>query len=189
MNKKDFGKGILVATLAVGTLFGGLIATQPSYAANNIHAAQAHNEQNHAKLLKQTMQLANKGKVISSGEFGIYSSQKSIESKWGKPDSDSNRAEGEMKYNKHATLFYVGDDVTDHGGETVVYQLQTTDKRYASVTYKEIQKTLGKGYVYKDKNGGFVSYEVADAKSLTFYFNVDKKGNFTKIKYVEITLP
>lgn len=70
-----------------------------------------------------------------------------------------------------------------------MYQLRTTDKRYASVTYKEIQKTLGKGNVYKDKQGGYVSYEVADAKSLTFYFNVDKNGNFTKIKYVEITLP
>lgn len=180
MNKKRLGKGMLVATLAVGTLLGGLVAAQPSYAANNLQTAQT--QQDHAKLLKQTMQLAKQGKVKTSGEFGLFSSRKSIEAKWGKADKDSKS--WQSKYSKHATIFEFADF---DGHKDSVYLVQTTDKSYSDVTYQEVKKVFGKGSEYKGIDGGYVSYQAGD-HTLSFNFYTDKKGNLTKIKNIEVTL-
>lgn len=187
MGKNVLGKSGLVAALAVGTILGGIVVTQTACSAKDIQSAPAQTQQDHAKLLKQTRDLANKGRVITSEEFGLYSTQKEIESKWGKPDSDSNRAEGEWKYSKHSTFFFLGNDNTDSGGVSTVFQLKTLDKQYASVTAKEVQKTLGEGMV--DKEAGYIAYEVENANTLVFYFHVDNKGNFTNVKYVEVAVP
>lgn len=180
MNKKNLGKGILVATLAVGTILGGLVAAQPSFAAKT---TQAQTQQDHAKLLKQTMQLAKQGKVKTSGKFGLSSTRKSIETKWGKADTDSQR--GQLKYSKRATIFEVADW---DGHKDSVFLLQTTDKSYANVTYQEVKKAFGKGSEYKGADGGYISYQAGD-NVLNFNFHADKKGNLTKIKNVEVTLP
>lgn len=69
-----------------------------------------------------------------------------------------------------------------------VFLLQTTDKSYSNVTYQEVKKAFGKAPEYKDKNGGFVSYQ-AVSNVLSFYFHSDGKGGLGKISHVEVTLP
>jgi hypothetical protein len=184
MKKNWFGKSLLITVIAIGTILTGCSSTQ-SDSIGDIKTTETVNH-DHMELLKQTKQLADQGKVISSEEFGLYTPQEEIEAKWGKPDSDSNLADGEWKYNKHSTTFYLGKNITDSGGKTVVSNIKTTDKRYAAITAEELQKTLKDGVVYKE--GGYITYST-DIANLTFYFNLDNSGNLTTIKHVEVTSP
>ncbi|WP_028777940.1 DUF4309 domain-containing protein [Shimazuella kribbensis] len=183
ITQKKSIKGMLVVALAVGTLLTGWVSTGEAQANSNPKSSvQQSTKQNHAQLLQQTKKLAAQGKVKTSGEFKIGSSQKEIEKKWGKADKDSK--DGEMKYSKRHTRFEI-DDFDGH--KQSAFLLQTFDKSYSSVTYEELKKELGTGGEYKEKNSGYVSYN-ADGNTLTFYFTVNK-GKFEKITHVEVTVP
>jgi hypothetical protein len=176
-------KGMLVVAFTVGTLLTGLVSTGEAHATSKPHSiTQIQTKQNNKQLLQQTKKLAAQGKVKTSGEFKIGSSQKEIEKKWGKADKDSKS--GEMKYSKRQTRFEI-DDFDGH--KQSAFLLQTYDKSYSSVTYEELKKELGAGGEYKGKKDGYVSYDV-DGNTLTFYFTVNK-GKFEKITHVEVTLP
>ncbi|WP_028776674.1 DUF4309 domain-containing protein [Shimazuella kribbensis] len=188
MKMKKTVKGLMIGTLAVGTVLGGLLISKNFSSASDTPTIQVpvkQNHENHEQLLKQTLDLAKEGKVITSEEFGRYSSKKSIIAKWGEPDKDSKN--GILKYSKHATQFYIGDS---NNYKKSVYLLETTDKSYASVTYDEVKrsKALGKGGEYKDRNTAYIIYAVGE-NDLRFIFSVDKKGKISNLKYVEVNGP
>jgi hypothetical protein len=184
MNNKHAFKLVLTTMLGVGTILVGTFVPNEVHAANS-HYSIAHTaiqKENHTALLDQTKELATKGKVVTSEEFGIYSTQKAIENKWGK--ADKNSPEGELRYSKRSTAFYL--DKFDTPTEAV-YLLKTTDKRYANISYSEVKKRLGKGSEYKGNDSAHISYDAKDY-ALTFYFPVDKQGKIGNVKSVEVSV-
>ncbi|WP_028777316.1 DUF3393 domain-containing protein [Shimazuella kribbensis] len=193
LQRKTIGLMLAITLLITETLLGG--CSQKSVSSDSPKTTSPQSDQNHTALLKQADELFKQDKLrlTTSGEFGLRSSQKEIEAKWGKADPDSKK--DELKYSKHATTFKIANDLTDSGGQWLVYSLYTTDKSYTSITYDEVKKTLGKAqYDAIDKNEdtgkpeGIVGYNDPDGSLnvLEFRFSV-KDGKMDKISSVVIT--
>ncbi|WP_028776614.1 DUF4309 domain-containing protein [Shimazuella kribbensis] len=170
MNKKI---NLLIATtLTVGTLLAGVTQIGGASAATNTPTAQEK------KLLIETRDLSKKGKVTTSEEFGIGSTPKQIEKKWGKKDGNSEDAE--LKYSKHQTVFYIPNE----DPKPKVFALATTDKNYQSITPNEVKQVLGKpSETYTSPEEYDLEY-IYGKKHLIFAFHKDKKGKIGKVKDV-----
>ncbi|MCH5585514.1 YjgB family protein [Shimazuella sp. AN120528] len=115
----------------------------------------------HQKLIKQVLDLAAKGRTISSEEFGIGSQEADIVKKWGKPTSSND-----------TFLSYAAKKQTEFGlHKGIVTWVNSADKRLKEVTYEEVIKTAGTPASDEKKDGRrYVIYQSGKYK-LSFLFD------------------
>ncbi|MCH5585799.1 YjgB family protein [Shimazuella sp. AN120528] len=180
--KRGLIKGLIATTFAAGLLFTGITHVGGVHAANNIPDIQTPANQNHAKLLKHTKELAKQGKVITTEKFGfgIGTPRKDIEAKWGQP---TRKWDGESDYDNRSTAFNFSYDK-----KHTVFWVYTTDKSYKSVSYEETKRILGKptseSHDDEDKNAYSIVYRTGKYE-LNFHF-YKKKGKLGNIQSVDV---
>jgi hypothetical protein len=157
-------KTIGATSLIVGTLLAGLSSigvpqtdAAPLTKAQHVTVAQQNNQQ----IIKQTKQLAAEGKTINSDNLGLGSTSSAIIKKWGLPDPNHSDKDRLDYYQKKKVVFELKKNKV-----TTVY---SADKRFQSLTLKEIQKVLGKGQVSYFEDGYEVLYK-AGKHNLRFIF-------------------
>jgi hypothetical protein len=174
-------KAILVIVITVGSLLACFATMRGISTAKNTSTVPKESmKQKHTQLLKQTIHLAQQG-MVKSSEFGLYSTRKEIEAKWGKADRDSQF--GELKYTKRHMIFNFSTDKHES-----IWFLSTTDKNYFSVTYVDLKKTLGKPYAEYTDDSDPSYYSVlykAGENTVSFIFHRDKQGKLNTIQEVQ----
>lgn len=162
---KKTAKIVLACTLLSGSL---LAVSSQTYAAP-VFTTKVDHQQQHEKTLLQTRDLAKQGKVINSETFGLKTSKQEIVKKWGQPEESDSSSDGYLDYQKRGIKFLLSSNQVD--------MLVSSDKNLTSITYKEVQKVLGKGSSDESDGKGDtfgVQYQ-AGKHLLTFIF--PKKSN------------
>jgi hypothetical protein len=154
-------KLVLVYTLLAGLLFAGAQIYQV-YASK----VQADQLQQHEKTLRQVKDLAQHGKLINSGAFGLNSNKNDIIKKWGKPEMEDKWL---LSYKKPSVEFQLEG--------TKVVALQTADESLTSIAYTEVQKVLGKGVPIENMGDLFEVHYSIGKNNLVFTFPVKTKQN------------
>jgi hypothetical protein len=157
-------KMMVAATLLVSTT---LIGISPIHAAN---AAQVTGvvttEENHQKLIQDTLELATQGKTINSENFGIGSKGSAIKREWGVPDRGSDR---EWYFYWERLIYFKLD-------KDRVTNILSFDERLSDITLAEVKKIAGKPESeWKGEDGFYLDYTVGKYQ-LRFGFCYDNDG-------------
>jgi hypothetical protein len=176
---KQWKKTVVAYTVAAGLVIAGTATTtiQTTYAAPDLKVVVPIQKSDQATI-QHIKHLAASGKTVNSENFGLGSKIQSIKKHWGNPDEASD--ETYVYYNKRNINF-----VADYGKVAII---NSTDKSYFNITYKEVKKTLGKAVKeVKGEDAVYVTYK-AGKNTLTIAFYYDNAGTApSTIKQVSVS--
>ncbi len=164
---KQWKKTVIACSLATGLVLGNVV---PGIVSHSFAAPRAKIQVvqvKHQTQVQNIKKLAVAGKTVNSECFSIGSKVSHIKQKWGKPDAGSDNSY--LTYGKrHITFEAVGGKVT---------KIQSTDKSYWNITYKEVRKGLGTPInEVKGEDGVYLTFKAGKhTLDIAFYYN--NEGN------------